>query len=245
MQQSQATVASASEAGTTKAESEARAARRAVRKEMEERVDARCTQGQKPHRVRVKAGGGIDGGCEGKNEWDEALRSLVPRILDVSCVTWNDQHPNSVAKLRSALDAQFEYLANPLSDKGFKNAVKRQMKTERSKMKTWFLAGKKDCPVSIEPDQWARLCEYWSKPETEAKAQRMANARKQVKRTSSVGRAGKAGKELQLVWFLSYIVAHVCICDIVIASELVHANYVDGKKFQSCALFQASSLAVY
>jgi len=36
MQQSQTTVASASEAGTTKAESEARAARRAVRKEMEE-----------------------------------------------------------------------------------------------------------------------------------------------------------------------------------------------------------------
>ena len=199
MQPQHATVASANEGGTTKAESEARAARRVIRKEMEERVDARRNQGQKPHRVRVKAGGGIDGGCEGKNEWDEALRSLIPRILDVSCVTWNDQSPNSVEKLRNALDAEFEYVGNPLSEKGFKNAVKRQMKTERSKMKAWFLAGKKDCPVSIEPDQWARLCEYWSKPETEAKAKRMANARKQVKRTSSVGRAGKAGKELQLV----------------------------------------------
>ena len=36
--------------------------------------------------MRVKACGGIDGGCEGKNEFDEALRSLVSRILDVSCV---------------------------------------------------------------------------------------------------------------------------------------------------------------
>ena len=69
MQPQQATVASAHEGGTTKAESEARAARRAIRKEMEERVDSRRNQGQKPHRVRVKAGGGIDGGCEGKNEW--------------------------------------------------------------------------------------------------------------------------------------------------------------------------------
>ena len=162
-------------------------------------MDARRNQGQKPHRVRVKAGGGIDGGCEGKNEWDEALRSLVPRILDVSCVTWNDQHPNSIGMLRSALDSQFEYVGNQLSDKGFKNAVKRQMKTERSKMKAWFLAGRTQCPVTIEPDQWAKLCEYWSKPESEAKAKIMADARKQVKRTSSVGRVGKAGKELQLV----------------------------------------------
>ena len=188
-----------SEGPSTRAESEARAARRAIRKEMEERVDARRNQGQKPHRVRVKAGGGIDGGCEGKNEFDEALRSLVPRILDVSCVKWADQPPNSLEKLRSAIDNEFEYVGQHLSERGFKNAVKRQMKTERSKMKGWFLSGKKECPISIEPDQWARLCEYWSKPETEEKAQRMANARKQVKKISNVGRAGKAGKEAQLV----------------------------------------------
>lgn len=188
-----------SEVPTTRAESEARAARRAIRKEMEERVDARRNQGQKPHSVRVKAGGGIDGGCEGKNEFDECLRSLIPRILDVSCVRWADQSPNSVSKLRSAIDNEFEYVGQHLSERGFKNAVKRQMKTERSKMKGWFLNGKKECPVSIEPDQWARLCEYWTKPETEEKAQRMANARKQVKKISNVGRAGKAGKEAQLV----------------------------------------------
>jgi hypothetical protein len=86
MQQQQPPVAPPNDGSTTKAESEARAARRAVRKETEERVETRRNEGQKPHRVRVKAGGGIDGGCEGKNEFDEYLRSLVPRILDVSCV---------------------------------------------------------------------------------------------------------------------------------------------------------------
>jgi hypothetical protein len=145
-----------------------------------------------------------DGGCEGKNEFDEALRSLVPRILDVSILKWKDQSPSSVDKLRSAIDNEFEYLGTNLSEKGFKNAVKRQMKTERSKMKGWFLGGKKQCPVFIEPDQWARLCEYWSKPETEEKAQRMANARKKVKNQSNVGRTGKAGKEAQLVGVLCF-----------------------------------------
>ena len=162
-------------------------------------MDARRAVGKKPQKVRVKAGGGIDGGCEGKNEFDEMLRSLVPRILDVSCVLWKDQSPSSIETLKGALDKEFEYVGNPLSDKGFKNAVKRQMKTERSKMKSWFLSGKKECPVTIEPEQWARLCEYWSKPETEQKAIRMAKARQAVKNQSTVGRAGKAGKEVLLV----------------------------------------------
>jgi hypothetical protein len=162
-------------------------------------VDLRRSGGKKPHTLRVKVGGGIDGGCEGKNAFDEALRTLVPRILDVSILKWKLQHHSSVEKLRSAIDNEFEYLEHNLSDLGFKNAVKRQMKTERSKMKGWFMSGKKDCPVFIEPDQWARLCEYWSKPETEQKAQMMANARKNVKNQSNVGRAGKAGKEAQLV----------------------------------------------
>lgn len=90
-------------------------------------MDARRNKGKKPHCVRVKAGGG----CEGNNKVDEALRSLVPRILDVSCVKWKDQPPNNVEKLRSALDAEFEYVGTHLSDKGFKNAVKREMKMER------------------------------------------------------------------------------------------------------------------
>jgi hypothetical protein len=208
LQPQQAPAAKPNEGPTTNAESEVRAPRRVIRKEMEERVDAKCNQGQKPHRVRVKAGGGIDGGCEGKNEFDEALKSLVPRILDVSCVKWKYQPPNNVGKMKNAIDNEFEYVGSHLSEKGLKNAVKRQMKTERSKMKGWFLSGMKDCPVFIEPNQWARLCEYWSKPETKEKAQRMANARKQVKRTSNVGLAGKARKVAQLVRNLRFFSLH-------------------------------------
>jgi hypothetical protein len=182
-----------------KTESEARATRRASRKDAETNVEVRRCGGQKPHTLRVKAGGGIDGGCEGKNAFDEALRSLVPRILDVSVFKWKLQHPGSVEKLRAAIDNEFEYLGHSLSDIGFKNAVKRQMKTERAKMKGWFMSGKTQCHVFIEPDQWKRLCEYWSAPEIEQKAQMMAKARNQVKNMLNVGRGGKAAKEALLV----------------------------------------------
>ena len=150
----------------------------------------------------MKPSGGIDGGCEGKNAFDEALRNLVPRILDVSCLTWKMQNPASVDKLRAALDNEFEYLDHPLSNVDFRNAVKKQIKIERSKMKDWFLSGKKQCPLFIEPDQWAHLCEYWAKPETEQKTQVMAKARQQVKNQSNVGRARKVGKEALLVRIL-------------------------------------------
>ena len=91
-----------------KPKSKERAARKARRKEIEESVDARRAVGQKPHKVGVKAGGGIDGDSKGKNEFDEALRSLVPRILDVSCVKWKDQSPCNIDKLKSALDNEFK-----------------------------------------------------------------------------------------------------------------------------------------
>ena len=135
-----------------KPESEARAMRRAPRKEVESHVEIRRSGGHKPHTLRMKVGGGIDGGCEGKNAFDEAIRSLVPRILDVSILKWKLQHPSSVEKLRSTIDNEFEYLDHNLSDLGFKNVVKRQMKTERSKMKGWFMSGKKECHVFIEAD---------------------------------------------------------------------------------------------
>ena len=85
---------------TLKPENDAMVARKTHRKEIKESVDARRAVGQKPHKVRVKAGGGIDRGCKGKNEFDEALQSLVPRILDVSCVKWKNQSPGSIEKLR-------------------------------------------------------------------------------------------------------------------------------------------------
>jgi hypothetical protein len=66
---------------------------------------------------------------------------LVPRILDISIVDWEGQKREAVQKLREKLDSEFEYLENPLSMQGFRNVVKRYLKSERSRLKMRYLSG--------------------------------------------------------------------------------------------------------
>ena len=53
----------------------------------------RATAGVKPNRVFVLPGGEVDATCEGKNAWDEALRDLIPKCLDMSVVAWSKHDP--------------------------------------------------------------------------------------------------------------------------------------------------------
>jgi hypothetical protein len=75
--------------------------------------------GQKPNKLRMKEGGDIDGACPGKNTWDDAVRSLVPRILDMSIIEWEAQQTAVMEKLHDALNANFEYVPVTLSQRGF------------------------------------------------------------------------------------------------------------------------------
>jgi hypothetical protein len=83
----------------------------------------------------VKAGGEIAGGCEGKNAWDAAVRTNVPHILDISVLSWKKQSLKAIAELRDQLDCEFEYVGYHLTAQGFRNAVKRFMKSECSRLK--------------------------------------------------------------------------------------------------------------
>jgi hypothetical protein len=122
-------------------ESAARVARRQKKKLNDEAAAERSTSGRKPRQITVQPGGKVDGACPSKNAWDDTVRALVPRILDLSVVDWEGQKPESVQKLRDRLDAEFEYVGNPLSMQGFKNAVKRFLKYERSRLKMCYWAG--------------------------------------------------------------------------------------------------------
>jgi hypothetical protein len=66
----------------------ARASWRHKRKEYDVTAASRTTSGHKPNTLRIKEGGDIDGGCSGKNAWDDAVKSLVPLILDLSVIEW-------------------------------------------------------------------------------------------------------------------------------------------------------------
>jgi hypothetical protein len=150
--------APAGRAGNNK--SAARAARRQKRKLNDEAVAERSASGRKPRQIIVKLGSEVDGACPGKNAWDDTVRALVPQILDFSIVDWKGQKPESVQKLRDRLDAEFEYVGNPLSMQGFKNGVKRFLKYERSRLKMRYRAGDTSNPVHVQPAQWEHMKEY-------------------------------------------------------------------------------------
>jgi hypothetical protein len=84
---------------TRNVESEARATRRQNKKLNDNVVAERSSVGRKPRQSRVQPGGEIDGACPGKNGWDDAVRGLVPRILDINVVDWEAQKSEVVQKL--------------------------------------------------------------------------------------------------------------------------------------------------
>ena len=111
-------------------------------------------------------------------------------------------------------------------------------------MKGWFMSGKKQCPLFIEPDQWARLCDYWGKPETTQKTQVMVKARQQVKNTSNVGRVGKAGKKALLVrisYFDFFAMFSDCSLILYLLLNVISNNPNPFEVSQSCCVCRHSS----
>jgi hypothetical protein len=47
------------------------------KKEKDATLEVRQINKQELHKIKIKLGGDMDGGCEGKNIWDETIRILV------------------------------------------------------------------------------------------------------------------------------------------------------------------------
>jgi hypothetical protein len=185
-------------------ESVDRARRRLKRKHGEDVEAQHASAGQKAKQIRVKVGGEIDGACPRKNGWDDGVRSLVPRLLDISIVDWEGQNQDAVQHLRDRLDSEFEYLGNPLSMQGFRNSVKRYLKSERSRLKGRYKGGDSKNPMHVQPAQWERLKTYWWTEKQVLKSATMQDARSKVKHVSVVGRKSKAGLEALAVTLLTF-----------------------------------------
>jgi hypothetical protein len=122
-------------------ESAARACRRHKHNEYDSSIFERDSVGMKSQQVKVTAGGDVDTSSEGKNAWDSAVRTFVPRLLDISVINWEGHTAESLKKLRDALDSEFEYVGHTLSMLGFRNAIKRYLKAERARLKAKYLSG--------------------------------------------------------------------------------------------------------
>jgi hypothetical protein len=89
---------------------------------------------------------------------DEAVKTLILRILDINVFIWESHSLDSLEKLRATLDKDFKYVDNELSTIGLNNVVKRsRLKTKRRKLKNRFLARRTECPINIEPTHWEKL----------------------------------------------------------------------------------------
>jgi len=77
------------------------------KKEKDAIFEARQIVGQKLHKIVIRPRDGINRGCNGKNAWEEAVRILIPWILNINVVEWERHDPDSLEKLQAALDNFF------------------------------------------------------------------------------------------------------------------------------------------
>jgi hypothetical protein len=95
-----------------------------AKKTIEFEAEEHKRKGLPPHKVEVTKHGKIDGSCDGKNDWDNAMQGLAPRILNMAVVKVGEQNLADMAKLRSQLDNLFEYIHHELSARGFRDCVR-------------------------------------------------------------------------------------------------------------------------
>ncbi len=150
--------------------------------------------------MEVTKHGKIDGSCDGKNDWENAMRGFAPRILNMAIVKVGEQNLVDMAELRSQLDNFFEYIHHELSACGFRDCVRRLMKSERSRLKKRYQKdGQNRCPFGVDANQWVTLVKYWEECNTQKKTSQLIGARGVVTKSSKYGRGGKVAAKAKLV----------------------------------------------
>jgi hypothetical protein len=173
----------------------------------------------------VTKNGKIDGACDGKNEWDNALRSLVPHCLNMAIVKVGDQSLVDMSELNGQLDDLFEYLNHELSARNFKDCIRRFMKSKRARLKTCYKRnGRTTCPMSVDVNQRASLVAYWFEPDTKKKIDQLTDARGVIINVNKYGHGGRTRDEAKLVCHFQpfkKIFDFVCILLLTFYSEWV------------------------
>jgi hypothetical protein len=109
----------------------------------------------------VTKNGKIDGACDGKNEWDNALQGLVPCCLNMAIMKVGDQNHVDMNELHKQLDGLFKYLNHELSAHNFRDCIRQFMKSEQTQLKKCYKRnGLATCPMGVDANQWASLVAY-------------------------------------------------------------------------------------
>ncbi len=86
------------------------------------------------------------------------------------------------------MDGLFEYLNNPLCQKGFEDSICRFLKGERHHIKHLFTNKTQwTCNVDVELVQWESLMKYWIDEKTIIKASHMSNVQGNQRKANKYG----------------------------------------------------------
>ena len=179
--------------------------RRASRREAEEESSRRVDAGMRPHTVQVRSSGIIDSGCKGHLKWQEYIRDLTPRMLDMSVVNYEEQGESSKQKLKEVIFAKFEFLENEVTDTSFHRMIKTWMRRDRERLRRVH-GGKSKPPPKYSDKQWETFKQYWDSPAYKKKSEKMSETRSKVVNCSRVGRDGYAGRDEKLVSFSNVLI---------------------------------------
>ena len=181
-----------------KEESLKRRERRANKREADDNAKRREKSGLRPFVVEVKPDGLIDSSCDGHLKWQENIRDVTPRILDMSVIRYDDQNESSKTRLRDSLRCKFEFVGNEVSDKSLDTMIKTWLRKDRERVKR-IHGGKTEAPQRYTDKQWDLMRTYWGSPSSKVLSDKMAETRKKVQNNPRVGRQGYAGKKAKLV----------------------------------------------
>ena len=161
--------------------------RRSVQLIYEREEADRIARGQHPFRIECdSAGKPIEFGKAG-SRFLEVLRAFCIVYLDISVIKVQDQNTGDYDRLREEVESEVEFFGHPLSDEGFKKAMSRCMKAERSRLHRLYMSRpERECPPKEQADVWERLKAYWSSPKI-AKVAKMGSATPHTATTSEGG----------------------------------------------------------
>ena len=182
--------------------------RRAAKRDADEEARRRELSGKRPYTVQVRPSGMVDSGCEGHLRWQENIRDLTPRMLDMSVIKYEDQNVDSREKLREALLAPFECLDHEITQISLDRMIKTWLRREREKVKRVYGHWVKP-PDNYSDSEWAALKNYWASPDYREKSDKMSETRRKVVHNPRLGRHGYAGKAAKLVSFLLNILHRI------------------------------------
>lgn len=184
----------------------------------------------------------ITSACKGKNRWFADLKSEVLRWLDISVISFAQQHCADWETVLKILSAKWEYVGHPdgVDEQCVEGFAKVILKQERWKLHAlWKKGGSQPrmaAPPLTDPVQWSKLVHHFMSDAGRTKSANMTIARSNVENPNFTGRKGCAPIAEQLVsgtWKCG--VVHLmlksstlrCICIALTMCVSIHSNNSD------------------